>query len=74
MTLLQQERYLYKWNETADRWQFSNDGSTENNMLLFPDFSGGDGITYTSGTGAIAVDSTVVRTSGAQVLQVKKHT
>ena len=32
-----------------------------------------DGITYTSGTGAIAVDSTVVRTTGAQVLQVKKH-
>ena len=34
------DAYL-QWNETADRWQFSNDGSTDNNMLLLSDFSSG---------------------------------
>lgn len=34
--------------------------------------SGGDGITYTSGTGVIDVDSTVVRTSGAQTIAGEK--
>jgi len=93
-----------KWDEGSNRWQFSNDGSTDNDMLLFSDFSavdsggdgsfsyangvftytgpsaaevrahfsGGDGITYTSGTGVIDVDSTVVRTSGAQSIAGEK--
>ena len=39
---------LLRWNETTDRWQFSNDGSSAyNNILLRTDFSatdsGGDG-------------------------------
>jgi len=43
-----------KWDEGSDRWQFSNDGSTDNNMLLFSDFSavdsGGDGsFSYSNG-------------------------
>ena len=37
------------WNDIADRWQFSNDGSTDNNMLLMSDFSGGTGITFSNG-------------------------
>ena len=40
-------RYL-KWNDTSDRWQFNNAG-TDQNMLLFSDFSGGTGITFSSG-------------------------
>ena len=28
-----------KWDEGTDRWQFSNDGSTDYNMLLLTDFS-----------------------------------
>tara|TARA_A100001011_G_scaffold386331_2_gene461946 strand:+ start:6668 stop:9991 length:3324 start_codon:yes stop_codon:yes gene_type:complete len=52
-----------KYNETSNRWQFSNDGSTENNILLATDFVGGDGIDFTSGTATINVDSTVVRTT-----------
>ena len=43
-----------KWDEGSDRWQFSNNGSTDNNMLLFSDFSavdsGGDGsFSYSNG-------------------------
>ena len=34
------DAYL-QWNETADRWQFSNNGSDDNNMLLLSDFSSG---------------------------------
>ena len=49
-------RYL-KWNDTADRWQFNNAGSDEN-ILLFSDFSGGTGITFSSG--AISITNTGV--------------
>ncbi|MDA9843149.1 hypothetical protein N9C44_01605 [bacterium] len=71
------------WNESSNRWGFSNDGSADNNMLLATDFVGGAGLTYTSGTTTfdigqgdgitvnandIAVDGTVVRTSGNQSL------
>ena len=34
------DAYL-QWNESADRWQFSNNGSSDNNMLLLSDFSSG---------------------------------
>ena len=72
-----------KWDEGTDRWQFSNDGSTDYNMLLATDFVGGAGLTYTSGTltldvvggdgitanaNDIAVDTSVVRTTGNQSL------
>ena len=49
-------RYL-KWNDTADRWQFNNAG-TDQNMLLFSDFSGSTGITFSSG--AISITNTGV--------------
>jgi hypothetical protein len=51
------DSYL-KWDEGTDRWQFSNDGSTDNNMLLFSDFSGGTGITFS--TGAISITNSGV--------------
>ena len=72
-----------KWDEGTDRWQFSNDGSTDYNILLATDFVGGTGLTYTSGTltfdvvggdgitanaNDIQVDNTVVRTTGNQSL------
>ena len=47
-----------KWDEGTDRWQFSNDGSSDNNMLLLSDFSGGTGITYSGG--AFSITNTAV--------------
>ena len=45
-----------KWDEGTDRWQFSNNGSTDNDLLLLTDFSAissGDGsLAYNSSTGA----------------------
>ena len=53
------DTYL-KWDEASDRWQFSNDGSTDNNMLLFSDFSASNGVDYNSSTGAFqAVESEI---------------
>jgi hypothetical protein len=37
-----------KWNENAVRWQFSNDGTTDNNILLISDLSAGTGLTFAS--------------------------
>ena len=44
-----------RWNETGDRWMFSNNGSTNNNMLLMSDFSGGTGITFSNGAIATTI-------------------
>jgi len=44
-----------RWNETSDRWMFSNNGSTNNNMLLMSDFSGGTGITFSNGAIATTI-------------------
>tara|TARA_R110002153_G_scaffold1149_4_gene5620 strand:- start:3112 stop:6669 length:3558 start_codon:yes stop_codon:yes gene_type:complete len=42
------DTYL-KYDHSSTRWQFSNDGSTDNNILLHSDFSGSTGITFSSG-------------------------
>jgi hypothetical protein len=42
------DTYL-KWDEGTSRWQFSNDGSTDKDMLLMSDFSGGTGIAFNNG-------------------------
>jgi len=55
------DSYL-KWDEGTDRWQFSNDGSTDNDMLLFSDFSAGAGLTYDSSTGEYSITNTAVTT------------
>jgi len=64
------DTYL-KWNEGTDRWQFSNDGSTDNDMLLLSDFSavdsGGDGsFSYNSSTGAFTY-------TGPSASEVRAH-
>ena len=58
-----------KWNETSDRWSFSNDGSTENNMLLLSDFSATSPIAF--GGGVISLDNSgVVATTYGNVTHV----
>jgi hypothetical protein len=75
--------------EYDSRWKFTNDGANVNNMLLFTDFSAGNGLSYdnvggysvvagsgiTTAGGNVAVDSTVVRTTGdANIAGVKRFT
>ena len=50
-----------RWNSGLNKWQFSNNGSTDNNMLLLTDFSAGSGIDYNSSTGQFTADSTEIR-------------
>jgi len=42
-----------KWNSSGNRWQFSNNGTAYNDMLLLSDITGGAGLTFS--TGDIAV-------------------
>jgi hypothetical protein len=50
-----------KWDEGTDRWQFSNNGSTDNDLLLKTDFSASSGINYNSSTGAFTADTSEIR-------------
>ena len=60
-------RYL-KWNDTSDRWQFNNAG-TDQNMLLFSDFSATSPVAF--GSGVISLDdSGVVATSYGNITHV----
>jgi len=43
-----------RWNETSDRWSFTNDGSAYNNMLLLTDLSAGGDLSYDNSTGAFS--------------------
>ena len=46
-----------KWNETTDKWQFSNDGSTYNDMLTLADIPA-DAVTSVNGqTGVVVLDT-----------------
>jgi hypothetical protein len=67
--------------EYDSRWKFTNDGANVNNILLFTDFSAGNGLSYNNtggyavvaGTGIsaganVAVDNTVIRTTGDQTV------
>jgi len=50
-----------RWNETADRWMFSNDGSTNNNMLIESDVEGFFSA-VTSGDGSLSYNNAGVFT------------
>ena len=62
-----------KWNHGSNRWQFSNNGSAYNDMLLLSDITGGAGLTFGSGdiaVGAgygITVNADTVQTNNAEV-------
>ena len=50
-----------KWDTGSSRWQFSNDGSTDKDILLLTDFSASSGINYNSSTGAFTADNSEIR-------------
>ena len=41
---------VLRWNESTDRWQFTNDGSTYYNIPISSEYSTGDITTVTAGT------------------------
>ena len=58
-----------KWNETADRWQFSNDGSTYNNMLTSADLPADAVTSVNTQTGVVVLDTdNVAEGTTSQVL------
>ena len=62
------DTYL-KWDEGSDRWQFSNDGSTDNNMLLFSDFSATDA----GGDGSFSYSNGVYTYTGPSASETRAH-
>ena len=62
-----------KWNSSGNRWQFSNNGTSYNNMLLLSDITGGAGLTFSTGDIAvgqgygITVNADTVETNNAEV-------
>ena len=50
-----------KWDTGSTRWQFSNNGTTDKDILLLTDFSASSGINYNSSTGAFTADNSEIR-------------
>ena len=50
-----------KWDTGSSRWQFSNDGASDKDILLLTDFSASSGINYNSSTGAFTADNSEIR-------------
>jgi hypothetical protein len=61
---------VLRWNETNDKWEFTNDGSTyqvlassvselnnDSNYISLSSLSGGTGINYNNSTGEISIDN-----------------
>jgi hypothetical protein len=60
-----QPNVLIRWNETSDRWEFTNDGSTYNNFLLASDVAHPtQSAINTTGTGLQFIRSIAVNTLG----------
>ncbi len=58
-----------RWYENDDRWQFTNNGSTYNNMLLFSDFSAVD----SGGDGSFSYSNGVYTYTGPSSAEVQAH-
>ena len=66
------------WDESADEWSFTNDGSTYNTLRTALQtkqlFSATGGIDFIANTGVISPDSTMVRTTASQTMTNKTLT
>ena len=63
-----------RWNETADRWMFSNDGSTNNNMLIESDVEGFFSAVDAGGDGSFSYNGAGVFTyTGPSAAEARAH-
>ena len=63
-----------RWNEVGDRWMFSNDGTTNNNMLLESDVEGFFSVTDAGGDGSLTYNGAGVFTyTGPSAAEARAH-
>ena len=63
-----------RWNEVGDRWMFSNDGTTNNNMLLESDVEGFFSVTDAGGDGSLSYNGAGVFTyTGPSAAEARAH-
>ena len=61
------------WDESGDRWQFTNDGSTYYNMLTESDVEGFFSVTDSGGDGSLTYSSGVFTYTGPSAAEVRAH-
>ena len=62
-----------RWNETDDRWQFTNDGSNYNNILLEADVEGFFSVVDSGGDGSLTYSNGVITYTGPSAGEVRAH-
>ena len=63
-----------RWNETSDRWMFSNNGSTNNNMLVETDVEGFFSANDAGGDGSFSYNNAGVFTyTGPSAAEARAH-
>ena len=63
-----------RWNEVGDRWMFSNDGTTNNNILLESDVEGFFSVTDAGGDGSLSYNGAGVFTyTGPSAAEARAH-
>ena len=61
------------WDETNDKWQFSNDGSTYYNMLTESDVEGFFSVSDAGGDGSLTYSAGVFTYTGPSASEVRAH-
>jgi len=62
-----------KWDEGTDRWQFSNDGSTDYNILTEADVEGFFSVTDSGGDGSLIYSAGVFTYTGPSAAEARAH-
>jgi len=61
------------WDESNDKWQFTNDGSTYYNMLTESDVEGFFSVSDAGGDGSLSYSAGVFTYTGPSALEVRAH-
>ena len=61
------------WDESGDKWQFTNDGSTYYNMLTESDVEGFFSVTDSGGDGSLTYSAGVFTYTGPSASEVRAH-